>query len=452
MNDRGCEHQGFRSTMCCLPSGLLPCCERCTLVLPCGHQCPSLCNEICPTICDECTKSQIASQPQIGLPCGHNFNVRDLDILYDLIGLYRITAAGVVLSGEVMRPPPETPRCLRCDSSIDGVKRYAVINQVRALPDTIDRMYAKFGRKLDTFVSQTFLTEDLLSTTFESFCKKLRPGPLAGKHNQNLVYERGNSMADVQLRITNFRDEVVVPFESSIDQLKAFLANPMILNATSSPFKLRFDFLYHRCRLVTLEDAALLSRHIVKLGHTTQHSNALAQGLELLVKEQALDNIHALNSKITHCESLGLKRLEAELRLSQMCFHMLLKATSIDSGVNTSTSMKRFLLLCQKYPDTAGELYPSYRALLKYMDGGTAPKRLYDLYAGDTRGLWRDLGRHKIGALKYCKNNHPFSSTTFADCPECGREVDVLPPREPINYNNFLYEDAFLAAMMTKKM
>ncbi|MCJ1252883.1 hypothetical protein MMC24_000689 [Lignoscripta atroalba] len=361
-----------------------------------------------------------------------------------------MAATGSIINGGVTRLALAAPGCPTCGASVEGVRRYAAFTQVQALPETIDRMYAKFGRKLDMFVSQMFLTEELLTTSFNFFSKKLRPGPLAGKHNQSIIWERGNAMMEVQQRITRFRDEFVVPFEDSLVRLARFLDNPGILKKPRSAFKIRYDFLYYRCRLITLEDASQLCRYITKLGQSTQHSSTLAEGLRMLIKEQALKNIKALEIRISDCNSLNLKRLEVELRLAQVCFHMLCRFLDTDSGVDVKASLRRVALLCQRYPDTAGNLYRSYRTIKAYVDGGPAPKRLYDVYGNETRGLWRDLGKHKTGNLAYCVYDHPYSTSTFPNCPECGKEVDAPPPREPIDYNSFLHEDDFLAAMMKK--
>lgn len=68
-------------------------------------------------------------------------------------------------------------------------------------------MYAKFGRKMEMFEDQLSKAEEGLSSTFEDFVKGFRPSPLAGKKNQNLVRVRGNTMMEVQTKITDFRGE-----------------------------------------------------------------------------------------------------------------------------------------------------------------------------------------------------------------------------------------------------
>ncbi|KAJ6126000.1 hypothetical protein N7471_010493 [Penicillium samsonianum] len=100
-----CTHQGSCSMPCAAPCNRLPCDERCTKVLKCGHQCPSLCGEDCPNnLCQECgdkedsrvdflewkTYSQINldETPIIVLGCGHSFTSESVDGLVGLNEVY----------------------------------------------------------------------------------------------------------------------------------------------------------------------------------------------------------------------------------------------------------------------------------------------------------------------------------------------------------------------------
>jgi hypothetical protein len=81
---------------CAAPCDRLPCDKRCTKLLPCGHQCPSICGEDCPV--DYCQKCGIKSEqlpdiilgtlyrdidinesPIVVLGCGHFWTIETLD-------------------------------------------------------------------------------------------------------------------------------------------------------------------------------------------------------------------------------------------------------------------------------------------------------------------------------------------------------------------------------------
>ena len=53
--------QGLCPLPCGAPCLRLPCDERCSLLLACGHRCPSVCGEACPdpTFCIQCGSSDI---------------------------------------------------------------------------------------------------------------------------------------------------------------------------------------------------------------------------------------------------------------------------------------------------------------------------------------------------------------------------------------------------------
>ena len=45
-----CPHRGTCKLPCAVPCDLLPCSKRCSVILECGHQCPSVCGETCPEV------------------------------------------------------------------------------------------------------------------------------------------------------------------------------------------------------------------------------------------------------------------------------------------------------------------------------------------------------------------------------------------------------------------
>jgi hypothetical protein len=71
-----------------------------------------------------------------------------------------------------------------------------------------------------------------------------------------------------------------------------------------------------------------------------------------------------------------------------------------------------------------------------------------ELYS--SRNIWWSWPRHITGNLQHCsKYAHPYSGTTWDDCPECGREVRKLAALDP---NRLLKENDFVAAIKTQSL
>ena len=152
-----CEHQGWCDLPCGAPCSRLPCNKRCSKLLPCGHQCPTVCGEPCPgpAFCQQCGRhgSQIPdmitmdsyadanldADPACVLPCGHIFTVSTLDGIMELKEYYIHTEPSQDSSGVAwIRPrglsqvPMSQPKsCPLCKQVIHSVRRYGrVLNHM----------------------------------------------------------------------------------------------------------------------------------------------------------------------------------------------------------------------------------------------------------------------------------------------------------------------------------
>ncbi len=129
-----------------------------------------------------------------------------MDIHAGLSQMYSINEKGVIdgfsLSGEPLGHP--LGRCPTCGGSLMGVRRYAVLHKIKDGTNVLDRMVAKFGRKVSMFHRELVEREELLRAKFVWFCKEISTGPGAAKSNQELVRERGNWYMEVQSKIYSF--------------------------------------------------------------------------------------------------------------------------------------------------------------------------------------------------------------------------------------------------------
>ena len=218
-----------------------------------------------------------------------------------------------------------------------------------------------------------------------------------------------------------------------------FLGNPDILPTYNLPFKLRFDSLYFRCRLIILEESVRMIDLTDVLRTTSQHMLALNEGLRILTMTETHKHVAAIHTTIEQCNLKGIKRLEVELRLMQASFNLILRSLSSFDNKDIETTMAKTLSLCIKYPSTAGMFMSAYKSAKLALDGHSSPT---NLYAKETRSFWWKWRDYELGNLNSCVFGHPYSGTTFGGCPECGREKDTT------DYNSFLHEDAFLQKLL----
>lgn len=448
-----CPHKGSCTMMCCLPCNQLPCSEPCVKVyLPCRHVCPSLCGEICPASCPVCTHHHLSQKTHMFLPCGHHFELEYLDRHFGVASIYGLDNTGNIQKvacdtlGQVKNM---SSACPTCGTSCQDVRRYALHHQLLSLKENIDLMHRKLSRKMHIFMERLYDAKTRLDESFNDFCERLKPGPLAGRNNSDLVRHRGNTLAEIQTNIVDFADRVVQNFEDDIAKLAVFLGISAVsvdeLPDLNLCYRLHFEALLLRSRLIILEESLRMRGALKNLNDDSEHTMVLIRGLQSLTSHEADVKIKALSSIITECETKNLKRLEAEIRLVQMGFHMVLKELGGTSSLKVEDSLRRTLSLCQTYPDTAGVLIGTYNAFKLVLSG----KRTYGtLYTQGSRRIWWSWPVHKLGNLKECIHGHQYSASTWPDCPECGREV--APSPEPEDPKKFLKEDAFMVAMRTQ--
>jgi hypothetical protein len=162
-----CEHQGSCKLPCSAPCNRLPCSKRCTKVLKCSHQCPSLCGEICPSdYCQLCSGKgdeqvdlllfekysdiDLDSTPIVVLACGHFFTAESLDGVVSLGESYEIDKEGNFTGFRDISSiqNQDIPRCPNCKRAIRqfATQRYnRVINRA-----TIDETTKRFLRSGET--------------------------------------------------------------------------------------------------------------------------------------------------------------------------------------------------------------------------------------------------------------------------------------------------------------
>lgn len=161
-----CEHKGDCGMPCAAPCSRLPCNQRCSKKLYCGHQCPGICGEECPEgHCQTCSDRKDArvdllemktygeidldETPVIVLGCGHFFTAETLDGHVGMAEVYVQDGYGEFTgvrdaSATLARTIPRCPDC-QCPIRQHCAKRFnRVIN--RAVIDEMSKRFLVQGQ------------------------------------------------------------------------------------------------------------------------------------------------------------------------------------------------------------------------------------------------------------------------------------------------------------------
>ncbi|KAL8990799.1 MAG: hypothetical protein Q9177_000625 [Variospora cf. flavescens] len=366
----------------------------------------------------------------IFLLCGHDFEVASLDAILGLADLFELSSSGEIMSlkGSTAELSKAKPQCPQCGIACDDLQRYRQLEQFKTAPETIERLFKLFGRKLAFFARKVQRDSRDLDDGFKWFRKNIELGPLAGENSAKLIKARMLFTMSTQNLVTRFRDVVVHKAEDDIAQTIGLLGDTYTAATPMLPFKCRLDLLYLHCRLVMLQEAIRIIQ-FVKEAHDSKFMEVLIAKLRLGILAEAEDHID-----------------EAEL-LIRVCFVTLIKrlvGAGTDHLDKAESLLEQAGTLISNYPTTAGLLKSSLETVRLYWRG---KKATAELWAPETQKLWETWGTFEVGSLAYCEHGHPYSSKACQCCSECERLVEVTAPEDRIDYERYLNRDKFLAHM-----
>ncbi|KAL8806343.1 MAG: hypothetical protein Q9182_001373 [Xanthomendoza sp. 2 TL-2023] len=385
--------------------------------------------------------SNLVSMVGIFLPCGHEFTVVDLDAQLELSKIYNLSTSGEILAMEhtMAEGCKRLPKCPKCDAALDCVPRYRHFRQYQLAPNTIECLYRKFGRKMWMFAGNVQEYRKNLQKGFEWFCDNFAPGPLTGKANAAMIKTRLLYITPVEMAITGFRDNVLLPAEKKIAHIGIVLGKDYVSAPLRLSFKLRSDLLYLHCRLTVLQEAANIIRFLQN-SDDPRHTAYMAQTLRMHTIQQIDENLSEAGLLAEECRLKSLIRLEAEATLIQLCFDAV--AESLGGEVDNLDRHERAERLTVENPGTAGILRSCYQSFDPYERGNATTA---ELWTAKTREFWEKWGAYEVGSLRYCQKGHPYSRKAFEECPECGgRKVSAGQVENRANYKRNLDRDIFL--------
>jgi hypothetical protein len=158
------------SMPCAAPCDWVPCSKRCTKLLACGHQCPSVCGADCPSkeYCQTCGSDTVkdiradlimlttygevdlSESPCVFLPCGHIFTVESLDGVMAMSDHFDIDAmTGMPTAIKVNTKAfasEEMKNCPDCRGSLRLLHRYGRVIR-RALLDESTKKFISWSNR-----------------------------------------------------------------------------------------------------------------------------------------------------------------------------------------------------------------------------------------------------------------------------------------------------------------
>ncbi|KAG8525794.1 uncharacterized protein KY384_000554 [Bacidia gigantensis] len=382
-------------------------------------------------------------------PCGHHFDVEFLDKAWGLGRIYEMDSdgniRGVVTVNLVDLLELET-FCPECGVTCAGLRRYAIFYQIRSLKSHVDWALAHFNKRIFNFLGEMNRTRGQLASSFDAFCSMLKPGPLAGKHNEILVLERGNALSGLEGAILKFKGmqmsnmesneltflsaDLVERFEQAVASLIYFLKSDTILEPYVFASSLRLESLIYRCQLTVLELHIQMLAPVRDLGKQSAHSELLAQGLKHVIIPAAAGKLQKIKSSIEDCQARGLKRLETELHLVDSATQIFLKGIEPNETLTeAANAVKLAEQICKTYPLTAGLFQPCCEQVNKHLRGRQRNSG-HPIYAKATQDAWWSWTKHVKGSLLRCDNGHPYSGVSMAHCLECGPAEEVKVPKK----------------------
>ncbi|KAF2713860.1 P-loop containing nucleoside triphosphate hydrolase protein [Pleomassaria siparia CBS 279.74] len=183
-----CPH-GKCSMPCAAPCDKLPCSQRCPKILPCGHQCPSLCGENCPDkrYCQACgsdsmksmivdpvkktpfSEANLDKDPLVVPRCGHANLMSFMDSKLNLSSVYELHPDGTVQGLKAVIPfslgtSEEQSGCPKCAGTLRGLNRYGRLVRHLLLDESVKRFVKSAGSAFGSLTEQFYGAQKQLET------------------------------------------------------------------------------------------------------------------------------------------------------------------------------------------------------------------------------------------------------------------------------------------------
>jgi hypothetical protein len=439
---------------CAAPCNRLPCNKRCSQLLECGHQCPSICGETCPSAdfcqicCDDGRKESrvnfiqmntyseinLDKTPIIILRCGHFFTAETLDGLLNIGAVYEIDINGDFIglkefSSELVEKLPTCPDCRQPLQQYSAHRYNRIINRA-----VIDEMTKRFTTSTEAERQRLqgdveALARDLAASreTLLVEIASVSASSAQPDSTTNILRLRGYKTLGLQKKINSFLTkfaEEQQPARKLYDATRkiAEMAAGNLQNAAAREYAIpalpadslastHGKFLHLQFQFVQLTDQLLCLQQVRKASNSSA-SNDIYTRMDSFSKD--------FQSLIDACQQKHLLRLEAESRL---CFAKLVylgRASGVfdnpgfQSRVDTAKDViVEGVALCDKGFEGADELKKALEEVDEKLKGefyGEVTGEEFAVIVTAPKEDLRGTTRHWYN----CQNGHPVSVTLLS--------------------------------------
>lgn len=271
-----CPHG--RCTMpCAAPCDWVPCSKRCTLLLGCGHQCPSLCGEACPNskYCQICGSEDILATvvdflemqeykeinihetPCVFPDCGHFLTVESMDGQMGMGEHYELDERSLPIAIQSASKPfsmDEVKTCSVCRGSLRSVSRYGRIVRRAMLDEATKKFISWFTNKHLELADRLLLQQQALEKVPADTIKDIgRPGRLG------LTDSAYNQIRNLKKWVGHHRYDKLV--QTYID-ISKYMEQ---VSVAEQPFRKVSDFVRHANRSHKTQGAFVYDEQVIQL-------------------------------------------------------------------------------------------------------------------------------------------------------------------------------------------
>ncbi|RAL00716.1 putative NF-X1 finger and helicase domain protein [Aspergillus ibericus CBS 121593] len=468
-----CPHSSC-SMPCAAPCDHIPCSLRCEKMLPCGHQCPSVCGEPCPAseFCQTCASASIkettvdfilgeqyhevnlTENPCIFPQCGHFLTIESMDAQMDIKKHYILDDNGKPVSIASSSQPfsiDDIRTCAICRGSLRSVSRYGRLVR-RALLDEatkkfilyLNQQYVPMAQDLPRCIAQLqgheqeARVKETARRVFHADVKIRVEGPL--EHQVRLMrshiskHDEGRWKELIALRnkISEYKTRVQVeeqPFNrvrNMVEDARRRKRIPGQFNFDANVLQTK-GYLQATSLLLRLDTALLadfLSLHKQAQSGTAQSDLYvnLAEGRKV---SKSLIADAASSRRI-------LQQAEGNIFLAQFC---ALERQNLSEPAQAEALLHEGTAAIEEAESLCNLHAGQTRGLLEEIEGTRAMLRGSEFYTPVTNeermAVLAAMAREfrGTGHWYYCENGHPFTigecggAMELSRCPECGAAV-----------------------------